>query len=50
VQATSAANEAAFELAVTRVTEATTQLLDSLPERRVPPKTEPPLRRLRRAG
>ena len=31
VQATSAASEAAFELAVARVTEATTELLDSLP-------------------
>ncbi len=50
VQATSAASEAAFELAVRRVTEATTDLLRSLPPRRQPPKTEPPLRRLRRAG
>jgi hypothetical protein len=50
VQATSAASEAAFELAVARVTEATTELLDSLPPRRVPPKSEPPLRRLKRAG
>ena len=33
VQATSAASEAAFELAVARVTEATTELLDSLPPR-----------------
>ena len=50
VQATSAASEAAFEVAVRRVTEATTELLRSLPPRRQPPKTEPPLRRLRRAG
>jgi hypothetical protein len=48
VQSTSAATEAAFELAVRRVTEATTELLDDLPPRRQPPKTEPPLRRLAR--
>jgi hypothetical protein len=47
VQATSAASEHAFELAVARVMEATTELLASLPERRQPPKTLPPLRRLR---
>ena len=46
VQATSAISEAAFELAVRRVTEATTDLLTSLPPRKVPPKTVPPLRRL----
>jgi hypothetical protein len=46
VQATSAISEAAFELAVRRVTEATTDLLGSLPPRKVPPKTVPPLRRL----
>ena len=45
VQATSAISEAAFELAVRRVTEATTDLLGSLPPRKVPPKTVPPLRR-----
>ena len=50
VQATSAASEEAFELAVRRVTEATTELLATLPPRRQPPKSEPPLRRLRRAG
>ena len=50
VQATSPASEAAFELAVARVTEATTDLLASLPPRRVPPKNEPPLRRLSRAS
>ena len=46
------AAEAAFELAVRRVTEATTDLLGSLPPRKVPPKTVPPLRRLaaQRAG
>lgn len=50
VQATSAASEEAFELAVRRVTEATADLLVTLPPRRQPPKTEPPLRRLRRAS
>ncbi len=38
--------EAAFELAVRRVTEATTDLLASLPPRRTPPRVDPPLRRL----
>jgi hypothetical protein len=46
VQSTSAISEAAFELAVRRVTEATTDLLGSLPPRKVPPKTVPPLRRI----
>jgi hypothetical protein len=46
VQATSKVSEAAFELAVRRVTDATTDLLGSLPPRKVPPKTVPPLRRL----
>jgi hypothetical protein len=46
VQATSAATEEAFELAVLRVTEATADLLASLPPRKVPPKTVPPLRRI----
>ncbi|MGH3576159.1 MAG: DUF2277 domain-containing protein [Mycobacterium sp.] len=41
----SAANAEAFEAAVARVTEATTRLLGSLPPRRQPPKTIPPLRR-----
>ena len=48
VQATSATTEAAFDRAVAAVTAATTELLASLPPRRVPPKTEPPLRRLAR--
>ena len=48
VQKTSAATEAAFELAVRRVTIATTELLASLPPRKVPPTTEPPLRRIAR--
>ena len=47
VQSVSAASEEAFELAVRRVTEATTDLLRSLPPRRQPPPTVPPLRRLR---
>ena len=49
VQAVSAASEEAFEVAVRRVTEATTDLLHSLPPRRQPPATVPPLRRLRTA-
>lgn len=49
VQKTSAATEEAFELAVTRVTAATADLLGALPPRKVPPKTEPPLRRIARA-
>jgi hypothetical protein len=47
VQATSAQTEEAFELAIRRVAEATTDLLTSLPPRRQPPPTLPPLRRLR---
>lgn len=50
VQATSQATEEAFELAVARVTEATTDLLHALPPRRQPPAKEPPLRRIRAAG
>ena len=51
VQKTSAATDGPFELAVQRVTVATTELLAALPPRKVPPKSEPPLRRLaRRAG
>ncbi|WP_207840467.1 DUF2277 domain-containing protein [Williamsia soli] len=45
VQKPSAASVDAFELAVQRVTAATTELLQSLPARRQPPKTVPPLRR-----
>jgi hypothetical protein len=48
VQSTSAATEEAFEVAVRRVTEATTDLLGTLPPRRQPPTTEPPLRRIAR--
>ena len=49
VQKTSDATEAAFERAVALVTVATRELLVGLPPRKVPPKTEPPLRRLARA-
>jgi hypothetical protein len=48
VQSTSAATAEAFELAVRRVTAATNDLLAELPPRKVPPRTEPPLRRLAR--
>lgn len=51
VQKTSDATSAAFERAVEHVAAATIELLGSLPPRKVPPRTEPPLRRLaRRAG
>jgi hypothetical protein len=46
VQSTSAATEEAFERAVRRVTEATEDLLSTLPPRKVPPRTDPPLRRI----
>ena len=46
VQQTSAATAEPFELAVQRVTAATTELLATLPPRKVPPKSEPPLRRI----
>ena len=41
----SAANVEAFESAVAEVTATTTRLLASLPPRKQPPKTVPPLRR-----
>jgi hypothetical protein len=47
VQAVSAASQLAFDLAVLRVTQATTELLETLPPRKQPPRTVPPLRRLR---
>ena len=51
VQSTSSQTEAAFEAAVRRVTDATTELLAGLPDRKQPPPTLPPLRRPRaRAG
>lgn len=46
VQKTSAATEEAFEKAVAVITEASTELIESLPPRRNPPPTLPPLRRL----
>ena len=49
VQKTSAATEVAFERAVRIVARATTDLLADLPPRKVPPKSEPPLRRIARA-
>jgi hypothetical protein len=48
VQKTSPATEEAFERAVAIIAEATTDLIDALPPRKVPPKSEPPLRRLAR--
>lgn len=46
VQTTSAATVDAFERAVEAVTAATTELLATLPPRKQPPPTLPPLRRL----
>jgi hypothetical protein len=46
VQKTTDATAGPFEAAVSAVAAATTELLSSLPERKVPPKTEPPLRRI----
>jgi hypothetical protein len=46
VQSTSPQTEEAFERAVTQVTEATTALLATLPPRKQPPPTLPPLRRI----
>jgi hypothetical protein len=46
VQSTSPQTEEAFERAVTQVTHATTALLATLPPRRQPPPTLPPLRRI----
>ena len=46
VQSTSPATEEAFERAVTQVTEATKSLLSTLPPRKQPPPTLPPLRRI----
>jgi hypothetical protein len=42
----SAASAEAFEAAVAEVAATTARLLQALPERRQPPKTDPPLRRL----
>ncbi|HBX79433.1 MAG TPA: DUF2277 domain-containing protein [Acidimicrobiaceae bacterium] len=46
VQNTSSATSEAFERAVQHVTVATIELLSTLPPRRQPPTTVPPLRRL----
>jgi hypothetical protein len=46
VQSTSPQTEQAFEKAVTQVTKATAALLATLPPRKQPPPTLPPLRRL----
>jgi hypothetical protein len=46
VQTVTARTEAAVDLAVRRVAEATTELLAGLPPRQQPPPTLPPLRRL----
>jgi hypothetical protein len=48
VQTTSVATEDAFERAVAIIADATTDLIAALPPRKVPPKSEPPLRRLAR--
>ena len=50
VQKTSAVTEEAFERAVAAVTQATTELLGTLPPRKVPPRSEPPLRRRARSA
>ena len=47
VQSTSAATEEAFERAVAIITEASHDLLHALPPRKVPPKYDPPLRRIK---
>jgi hypothetical protein len=46
VQSTSPKTEAAFDLAVEKVTAATVELLRDLPPRQQPPPTLPPLRRI----
>jgi hypothetical protein len=48
VQSVSPATEAAVEQAVAEVARVTATLLDSLPARRQPPPTLPPLRRINR--
>jgi hypothetical protein len=50
VQKPSSRNADAFEKAVAIVTQASEELLAVLPPRRNPPKTVPPLRRLRAAS
>src|SRR4051812_44910694 len=48
VQKPSEATGDAFERAVAAITAATHELLDALPPRKAPPKSEPPLRRIAR--
>jgi len=48
VQKTSATTEEAFERAVAAIATASAEVLAALPPRKVPPKTEPPLRRIAR--
>ncbi|MBB5918079.1 hypothetical protein BJY24_006991 [Nocardia transvalensis] len=45
LSAVSASNRSAVEAAVADIAAATTRLLADLPDRKVPPKTVPPLRR-----
>jgi hypothetical protein len=47
VQSVSPATRDAVDAAVAEIAAATTRLLSQLPERRVPPPTTPPLRRIR---
>lgn len=47
VQKTTEATAGVFEAAVATIAAATTDLLATLPERKVPPKVDPPLRRIR---
>ena len=48
VQKTSANTEDAFERAVAIIAKASAEVLIELPPRKVPPKSEPPLRRIAR--
>lgn len=48
VQKTSVNTEDAFERAVAIIAKATAEVLEELPPRKQPPRTEPPLRRLAR--
>ncbi|MFC8532254.1 MULTISPECIES: DUF2277 domain-containing protein [Nocardia] len=46
VSGLSSTTKPAVDRAVAAIAAATTQLLDELPDRRVPPSTDPPLRRI----
>lgn len=48
VSKTSSVTRASFEDAVCQIAAATRELLEALPPRRVPPRYDPPLRRLSR--